>query len=325
MPKPQQTPQPKRPSRVWLFGPYVAVAVALLAWSGVWMAERSKVLKALNEQAQHLRAGGYQVAWSGLTIDGWPFRLHLTLQQPHVSDASGWAFDAPTLEAVGLAYTPSNWVLVAPSGLTLTRPDKGPLAVSGKAIRASIGGLGSSEPRFSFEGDGMTFAAAPGGLPAPLAAADKLELHLQPGPDDQAALLLRLEGATLRPTVPLAVLAGGKPLSLVWDSRLSHMSAFQGATWPAMLQSWTAAGGLMQVAHGQIGLSGVTLAGDGGPLMVGPDGRLRGQLPLQLDPGQDGAKPLLQGLGLLGPVTLRFQDGRASIGPIPVGQALKVG
>jgi hypothetical protein len=126
MPKPQQPPQPKRPSRVWLYGPYVAVIVALLAWSGVWLAERAKVQGELNGEAQHLRADGYQVAWSGLTIDGWPFRLHVTLQQPHVSDATGWAFDAPRLEAVGLAYTPSNWVLVAPAGLTLTRPDKGP-------------------------------------------------------------------------------------------------------------------------------------------------------------------------------------------------------
>jgi hypothetical protein len=34
---------------------------------------------------------------------------------------------------------------------------------------------------------------------------------------------------------------------------------------------------------------------------------------------------MLEALGLLGPVPLRFADGRASIGPIPLGAALKIG
>jgi len=46
---------------------------------------------------------------------------------------------------------------------------------------------------------------------------------------------------------------------------------------------------------------------------------------LKLDTGQGSNNALLGALGLLGPVPLRFQDGRASIGPIPVGAALKVG
>ena len=63
----------------------------------------------------------------------------------------------------------------------------------------------------------------------------------------------------------------------------------------------------------------------GGPLSVAPDGRLEGQAPLKLDPGKLPAQPLLQALGLLGPVNLTFKDGRAAIGPIPVGPAPRVG
>ncbi|MGZ3315084.1 MAG: hypothetical protein ACXU8Q_13015, partial [Caulobacteraceae bacterium] len=60
-------------------------------------------------------------------------------------------------------------------------------------------------------------------------------------------------------------------------------------------------------------------------LSVDPDGRLKGELPLKLDAGQAPNQALMQALGLLGPVPLSFKDGHASIGPIPVGAALKIG
>jgi hypothetical protein len=148
---------------------------------------------------------------------------------------------------------------------------------------------------------------------------------MQPGPNEQAALLVRLDGGVLRPEAGLAQMAAGKPFSLYWDARLTRLGALRGSNWPGALQAWRDAGGSMTVADTRLGLGGVTLHGQGGPLSVDPDGRLKGEIPLKLDAGQAANQPLLQALGLLGPVPLRFQDGRASIGPMPVGAALKIG
>jgi hypothetical protein len=55
---------------------------------------------------------------------------------------------------------------------------------------------------------------------------------------------------------------------------------------------------------------------------VDTDGRLSGQLALKV---QGVGEALMSALGLAGPVPLSFKDGRAAIGPVSVGQALKIG
>lgn len=291
----------------------------------MWWAESGRLQRAIMDRAKALQDQGYVARWSSLKVEGYPFRLHLVLIGPRLADSAGWGLQATRLEAEALAYAPDRWVLAAPDGLILTRPGQGALTVTGKAIRASVGGLGSAEPRYAFEGDGLSLTPAPGAAVPAFAAIDKLELHLQPGPNDQAALLVRLDGGTVRPEAGLAKLAAGKPFSLLWDSRLTRLSALRGSNWPGALQAWRNAGGSLTVADARLGLGGLTLQGQGGPLSVDPDGRLQGELPLKLDAGKDSNSALLTALGLLGPVPLRFQDGRASIGPIPVGAALKIG
>ena len=324
MPEPVSPAQPKRPRRFWLFAPYAAVLIALIAWTGVWWAEKITLEKVLAQQAAALTARGYAASYTVSGIDGWPFRLHVTLLAPRFGEPSGWSVAAPRLEAMAAAYDPGRWTLVAPDGLVLTRPGKGPLNVSGRAIRASAGGLTSSTPRFSFEGLDLALAPAPGGQPAAFTTAGRIEAHLQPGPDDQAALLIRVEGAALRPDSALGRLAPGQAFGLVWDSRLSHLSALRGRTWPSAVQAWVQAGGAMTVADGKMSLGDLVLQGSGGPLGADADGRLSGALPLRVQGGKAsglGAAALL----LTGPVDLTFRGGRAAIGPFPIGPALKVG
>lgn len=325
MPDPSAPPQPKRPRRFWLFAPYAALLVAALGWSAVWWAESGRLQRKLLDQAKALQMQGYVAQWSSMTVGGYPFRLHLVLIGPRLADSAGWGLSATRLDAQAMAYAPDTWVLAAPQGLIFGRPGEGEISITGKAIRASVGGAGSDRPRFSFEGDGLSLAPAQGAAPPAFAAIDKLELHLQPGPDDQAALLVRLDGGTLRPEAGLARLASGKPFSLLWDARLTRLSALRGSNWPGALQAWRNAGGALTVAEAALGVGGLSLKGQGGPLSVDPDGRLKGELPLKLDAGQVSNSALLGALGLLGPVPLRFADGRASIGPIPIGAALKIG
>jgi hypothetical protein len=323
MPDPSPSPQPhKKTSRFWLFAPYVVLLIAVIVWSGFWWMEKLKVEHETTRQAAVLEKQGYTARWQTLKVSGWPFRLHVTLTAPEAGDTAGWRLTAPRILAQAMAYAPDTWVIAAPDGLTLTRPGKGALSVTGKMIRASIGGLKGDRPRFSFEGDGLALAAGQGAQAASFTAIDKLEFHLQPGPDDQAALLLRVDGGSLRPDVGLAKLASGKPLQLTWDSRLTKLSAFRGSNWPGALQAWRNAGGQMTVASAELGIGGQTLKGEGGPLTVDTDGRLSGQLALK---PQGIGQALLSAMGMGGAVPLSFKDGRAAIGPVPVGQALKIG
>jgi hypothetical protein len=329
MPDPSASSQPprpvKRPNRFWLFAPYAALLVVALAWSAYWWAASARLQHVVETCAKGLQKQGYEARWSSIKVDGYPFRLRLVLTGPRLADSAGWGFSATRLEAMALAYAPDRWVLAAPQSLIFSRPGKGDVAVSGKALRASMSAIGSPQPRFAFEGDALTLAPAQGSTPPPFAAIDRLELDMQPGPNDQAAFYIKLDGGTLRPEAGLARMAAGKPFSLVWDARLTRVSTLHGSNWPAGVQAWREAGGSMTVAGAALGLGGVTLKGQGGPMSVDPDGRLKGEVPLKLDAGQVSNQATLQALGLLGPVPLSFQDGRASIGPIPVGAALKIG
>jgi hypothetical protein len=329
MPEPSALPQPARPRRFWLWAPYVLVLAALIAWTGVWWTMNLRVRSQLNVRAAALRAHGYQASWTGLKIDGWPFRLDVTLTEPRLADPSGWGVAAPILKSEVLPYAPDHWILAATEGLTLTRPGKGPLAVSGRAIRASVSGLGGARPRFSFEALDLSLAPAPGGQPAAFSSADKLEAHLQPGPDDQAALLIRIEDARLERLAALARLA--PTLNLTWDARLSHLSALHGADWPSAVRAWTAAGGAMSVADAKIALGGLTLQGSGGVLTVGDDGRLSGAAPMSV--GKGGGVSLggihlggisIGGLSFSGSMPLTFEGGRVAFGAFPLGPALKI-
>ncbi len=103
MPDPSAPPQPQRPRRFWLWAPYAALLVALLAWTGVWWVESLRLQAALGDQAARLRSRGYTAAWSSAKVDGWPFRLRLTLTAPSLGESSGWGLSAPRIQAPDMA------------------------------------------------------------------------------------------------------------------------------------------------------------------------------------------------------------------------------
>ena len=91
MPDPSASPQPqKKPKRFWLFAPYVALLIAILAWTAVWWVERMRLEHAFLQKAAELEKQGYTAHWASLKIDGWPFRLHVTLTAPQPALSPAW-------------------------------------------------------------------------------------------------------------------------------------------------------------------------------------------------------------------------------------------
>jgi hypothetical protein len=291
-----------------------------------------------------LSRAGYQIGWQGREIGGYPFRMDVTLTGAEIREPSGWVLRAPTLEAEAYMHALGHWLIAAPDGVTFVRPEAGGVTVAGKLIRASVSGFDKRPPSFDFEGVDLTFQPQPGAQPFFLSAADRVEFHLRAGPDDQGGVFLTVQNGKARLAGLFARIAGGKPISMVWNSTLSKMSAFDGGSWPAAVRHWVEAGGEMSVREAGVTAGDALIGANGGTLSVGSDGRLRGVLPVSLRQapralGAMGASGVLppetaqaaasiaearQGADQEARATLTFQAGRTTLGPVDIGPSPKV-
>lgn len=301
----------RKPRRRGLFLPWFLALLLVVGWSGGWFWLKDQAIARMDSSVEQLRAQGYDIAWRRREVSGFPFRLDIKLEGPRIAEPSGWAIAAPTLKGEAFIYRLDHWVLVAPTGVTLTRPEGGPVTVRAEALRASLAGFDKHPPRISIEGVGLNFEPTPGAKEYPIQSAEKLELHLRPGPDDQGALLFRVEGARLKLKGLPERIVQGRPASMMWDLVFSKMSAFRGEDWPDAVRSWRDAGGAITVSGAEVKGGDALLSGKGGPLTVGLDGRLQGTLEATLKGADDGT-PAFNG-------DVELKDGEARIGPLPLG------
>ena len=334
----------RKPRRLGLYLPFLLALAAAAAWSGFWLWARGQVETQMDAAAAGLGHAGYQVSWSRRTVQGYPFRLYVTLADARIREPSGWGLEAPVLEGEAFAYAPGHWMLATPQGLTFVRPVAGPVAVSGRLMRASLADFGKSPPSLDLQGVDLAFQPAPGAQPFALTAADLLELHLRAGPDDQGGVFVQLTGGRARLEGLFGRIAGGKPISLTWNSTLSRMSAFAGADWADAVRRWTDAGGTMTVRDSSQLLAGDALAQvRSGTLTADHDGRLSGALTVALRQAPQalgamaasgavppaaaqaaGAATTARQPGEVTQAVIRFQSGQTRLGPVAIGPAPRV-
>jgi hypothetical protein len=335
---------PGKHRRLGLYAPFVLLLVAVAAWSAFWFWARGEAAGRMDAAVVGLSKAGYQLSWKTRTIGGYPFRMDVTLTEVSAREPSGWALEAPRIEGEAQMHALTHWLVAAPDGLTFVRPVGGPVAVKGQLIRASITDLAKRPPSFSFEGVKLVFQPAPGAQPFALSTADRVEFHLRAGPDDQGGVFATVDKGQARLSGLFARIANGKPISFVWNSTVSKMSAFEGRNWADAVRHWTDAGGRMTVRHAGVTAGDAVIGSDSGTLGVGADGRLTGVLNVTLRQapralsamGQTGAIPpeaaqaaaavaaARQGSGDVAQATLDFQAGQTTLGPVAIGPAPKV-
>ena len=342
---PVPDPEPARkPRRFWLYAPFIILLIAMAGWTALWLQVRGQAASQIDATAAELRKAGYEVSWKDRTLGGYPFRLDVVLTDARIREPGGWALAAPRLESEAFVHSMGHWIMAAPEGLTLTRPVGGPVEVRGELLRASLSGADRRPPAFSFEGRKLTFAPGAGAQPFGLSAADRVELHLRPGPDDQGAVLFKVDNGKARLSGLFAQLAGDKPISIVWDSILTRMSGFSGDDWPTAVRAWSAGGGLIQVRQAGVTAGDALIGAQTGQLGVGHDGRLEGSMDVTLRQAPR-ALAAMAASGTLPPetalaasavaaaredsasvarATLTFQAGRMTLGPVAVGAAPRV-
>jgi hypothetical protein len=342
---PDIAPAGKRVNRWWLYGPYLALLIVIVAWSGAWFWIRGRVEGDLAAAKARGQLGVAALSWDRARVGGFPFRIELVLDGVRLTAPSGWGVSAPQVRAETYAYDLKRWVAYAPNGMVLARPRGGPVAVSGQAIRASAALEGEGQDRFAFEGLKLTFTPQAGGEAFPLLSADTIDLHTRPaGPTDAVEFLLQVQGARLPATTPLGRIIADAPLSTAWHGTLSKASALSGRDWPDAARAWAGARGTIAVLGADLDAGPLHLNASGGELSVGTDGRLRGGLTLNLSRLPDTLSALGRA-GLIEPATaqgaagiartraaaeptasapLGFQAGAATLGPLRIGPAPRV-
>jgi hypothetical protein len=344
---------PRKPGRMGLYAPFAALAVAALAWSLAWIWTRDETFRRMDAAAGALARAGWRTDWSGRSLSGYPFRLDLDLAGARARDASGWGLAAPRLKAESIfLFGRDHWVIVAPAGATLTRRSGGPVTVEAKVLRASLLEASASPPRLSVEGLDLTFHTPPGTAPFAFAHAEEARLHTRSGPGGQGAVRLEIDRATTAAPGVLAAIAGGGPVTLIADGVYSHAGAPAtaaerggGGGVAGALRAWSDAGGSLAVRQLSLQAAGASAEARSGVLDLGADGRLRGSLPMTLKgaprliaaiAGRGGLAPEAARAALAvlaahagapdGPaaVTLDFQAGQTTLGPVAIGPAPRV-
>ena len=341
LPDPQP---PRKPRRLGLWLPFAALALAVAGWSGAWVWARGQALSRMDAGVRSLGQAGFPIAWKDRTVGGYPFRMDITLTEVTARAPSGWGLEAPRIEGEAFLHGLTHWLIAAPRGLTFVRPIGGPVAVKGQLIRASLSHLGQRPPSVSFEGVKLVFEPGAGAAPFALESAGRVEFHLRAGPDDEGGLFATLDAGKARPSALLGRIAGDKPVAMVWNSTLSKIGAFSGATWGQAVRHWSDAGGRMAVRQAGITAGDAVAGATTGVLGVAADGRLTGVLDLSLRQaprvlrvlGNAGAiapeaaevgvmvAQARQGAGDTAQAALNFQAGRATLGPVALGPAPRV-
>lgn len=326
-----------------LYIPFAIALVAIIAWSGFWIYVRGQAGQRMDIAVEQMRKAGYEVTWAERRITGYPFRLNVTLKDARIREPSGWALATPDLESQAYLHGLGTWVIAAPQGMTFTRPVGGPVNVTGQVIHASLSHLDQPLPNFSFVGTKLAFAPAAGAQPFALSAADKVEFHLRPGPDDQAAVMFKVDAGKAQLSGLFARLAGDKPISIVWDSILSKVSALKGGGWADAVRAWSTAGGVVSVRQAGVTAGEAVIGAQSGTLGVGYDGRLTGSMDVSLREAPKALGAMAE-TGVIRPeaaiaaaavaaarqngdlarANITFQAGQTTLGPVAVGPAPKV-
>ena len=346
------TDTPPRHKRSGLFAPLGLFLIALVAWSVWWFVLAGQVRERLDTRIEALRSAGWDVAYSGMTTSGWPFRVRIGAENVSVTAPSGHALAAPDLAAEANAWNPDKWVLVAGDGLVLTRAGKGDVAIGGRVIRASVSGLTQRWPNVAIELADATFTSHRDAEVFPISRAGRIEAYLRPhlapagtdGVENSVDLLFRLIDAEGRPGGPVEGMARDGRLTLQIETVIEDADRLQGADAAGVFSAWTRAGGRFTAVRGEIsaGDSRATLASD--VLAATPDGRLEGTIALQAQ------RPMAAISGLAGSrggavnragaagaaaagavqggedvdIAVVFRDGRTWLGPFPLAPAPKL-
>jgi hypothetical protein len=335
-----------RHSRRGLAVPFMIVGLLLAAWTGWWFWLTDQVETRLTAQVEVLRQDGWTITHAPVTTTGWPFRTRVSMPRADILAPSGHGVAVPELVAEASAWNPDHWVVVAPDGLTLTRADKGRIAITGDGLRFSISHLRDRFPDLRAEMIRPSFTPLEGAEPFPIVSAERIQLETRPHLTDGAAstdeldVLFRLVDARGRPGGPVEGATRQGRLSADVEGTIVGASRLKGMDAAGVFAAWTEAGGRFTAIRGRLKAGDSTALISSDSLSARADGRLRGSLALTAEQpmaaiaglarSQSGAVNRLGAAGAAATATsgarpvdlvVQFRDGRTWLGPFALAPA----
>lgn len=332
----------RRSSRVWLYAPFLLLALLAAGWTGFWFVVRGRVIDAVDTALAKEQSRGRSWTCAERNVTGFPFRVELRCASLALTSAR-WG-EAVRLQtgpalAIGQIYTPNLVIAQITGPLQAMLPEERKFELAWGRLEASLSHNAGIPERLS-----LVLTAPKASLTAPNLApetwqAATLEAHLRSNPTrpatDQAVdLAISAKGSVL-PALD-ALLGTNEAGDIDIQATLSQSEAFRIGLNPDALEAWRMAGGQIDVTrfvsvkgparieatgqflidqtHRPAGQLQASLAGikqiagiPVGGLAAGLGGLLGGRLSAQLP----GAAP---GLNALPPLVLR--EGRVYLGPI---------
>src|SRR5918993_2631662 len=136
-------PADARRSRLWLYTPFVLLALVAIAWSVAWMVIRDRTSEGLDAWIAAEARNGRRWTCADRTVAGYPFRIEVTCATVALRQSDATA-SLGRVHAVAQVYQPRHVISRIEGPLRLTR---GAVALEGgwrlleTSIRGSAGGL----------------------------------------------------------------------------------------------------------------------------------------------------------------------------------------
>ena len=300
----------------------IAIIVAALGWSAYWFVE-ARAMRSLTEAwVQDLRSDGWDASYEAIDVRGFPNRVDAEITNLSLADpASGFAWDVPFLQVFRLVYNHSHFIFAFPERQEIAT-SAGAWVVESEGLRSSLVlGEGQSLGRLHAEAESVTatgedsridlsalranFDAVEAGVPVyrlSVSARDGREAEREialrgevtfdrvPSLSGGPARIEAIEIGRMDYSLPEASVALSGDLDVDELGRLSGDVDVEAQDWQVLLED--------AVAEGRVPEEWATTA--------------RGAL---------GLVASMRGSADTLDVTLRLEDGRIFLGPIPVGTA----
>lgn len=321
----------------------VTILVAAVLWSGYWFVGARALERGVEDWLAQQAVPGIATTPEGVVVRGFPNRFDVTVTEPHFADTySGLSWTAPFVQVFAMTWKPWHVITALPDRQTVTLGGQ-QVDITSSRLRGSLVVTPGTEltlDRITVEGDNLRAVSSRGWQ----SAVSRVLLATRRDAADAASHDIWLEATSITPDQRFRMAL--QPLSdlpeLVDRLRIDLKVGFSA---PIDRFAVTRQPGLMRIEVRDAGINwGPLDLTAKGSIQSDAQGWAQGRIDIRVKPWRD-LVPVLVAAGLVTPevaptieramelqaqqgadpdaldMPLRLEDGRMSLGPIPLGPA----
>ena len=324
----------------------VAVLIAAAAWSGYWFVGAQVMERSANGWFIQQTARGLVAEREALAVTGFPNRFDMTITSPRFEDPdAGLGWTAPFLQVFMMSWKPWHIIAALPQEQTLRLPGQ-EVTLTSTRLQASVVAVPGTDlalDRTTLIGDGVALQSSLGWT----LSATSARLATRRAPDSATAHELGLELTSLTPdaTFRMALQQGQQGSTLPEVIDLMRIDAVADLTAPLDRHVQTSAPQVekLTLREGLLRWGDLVISA-AGDVVPNADGQAEGRIDIRVEQWRhlvpvlvaaglitaDAAPTVTRALELLVQqgndpsvltLPLAFQQGRMSLGPLPLGPA----